>query len=133
MFGFGAQRSNRVAVLDGMYRRVIGDAVGLGTPDDPHVRRRRGDDVQTGGQLSMVPGSNDHPLARTGARRALARIGEDVGPHVEARQHVVTVFRVRRSQPDWPRRQIKPCRGIQGVKIRADDGAEVRCGKGPHV
>ena len=59
------------------------------------------------------------------AGRALARVGEHVGPHVQHRQHVVAIAAVRGRRSGPGRGEVEPRRGVEGVEVRPYDDPEV--------
>ena len=122
-----------VAVLDLTDRWVVGGAVGLGAPDNPHIRRGRVDHRQALRQRTVVVRRCHDEVLGLGAGGALAGVGEHVGPHVEHRQHVVPVAGVGGVHDDRTGGEVQPRRGVQGVEVGSHDRPELRIRKRTHV
>ncbi|MNW51277.1 hypothetical protein D3C74_287590 [compost metagenome] len=126
------QRAHAHAVLHRVHGRVVRGAVGLDATDGPHVRGRRDDQrdllgqvVVELGEVALVVGPHDQVVACPRPGGALADRREDVGPHVQERQHVVAVVGVRDVQQHRAVGQVEPQVRVEGVEVGADDRPEV--------
>ncbi|GAA4982984.1 hypothetical protein GCM10025734_04620 [Kitasatospora paranensis] len=118
-----------VTVLDLVDGVVVSGAVGLGPSDEPHVWGGGAQDRGPGRGVAPPVGADDEVVLVAGAGGALADGGEDVGPHVHQRQHVVPVGGVGDMEFDRAGGEVEPGVGVEGVEVGPDDGTEVRWGK----
>jgi len=120
------ERRDLVARLDFVHGGVICRAVGLGSPDNPHIRRRRVDPRHARRNLAAPAGRRDEKVGRLRASCPPAERGENVRPHVEHRQEIVAAVRVRRRDDQRLLGEVEPGARIEGVEIRPDDVFEIR-------
>ena len=116
---------------------VVGWPIRLGSPNDPHERRRRINTLDVAGEPEFL-----EPLAeiRSPARRSKEEIpclrtrgppsrrGKYVGPHVEHWQKVIATISIGRGDDHRLPAQVEPGNGIKGIKVYSHHGLEI-CGR----
>ena len=122
------QRCDRVAVLNGVDRVVVGRTVGFGAADDPDVRCRCIDGCEFRWDCPTPSGGTSKKLAasfpscasrvrRTRRSTCRALVGDSSG------------LRVGHRNDHWLAGYMHPCARIERVEIRSHDDSHVRDGK----
>ena len=113
----GAERRERVLLLQRGHRRALVRPVRLHLPVNPDIARRGpvrlGD---AGGRRALPAGAGDQEVGSRRSRGALADRGEDVAPHVEQRDDVVAAAGVRHGEHERLFVEIRPRHREQRVE-----------------
>ena len=122
------QRRDLEPGLDLIHGGVVGRSVGLGAADDPDIGRGRVDANDACRQRAAPARRRHGIIAGLGSGRAPARGRENVGPHVEHRQQVITPMRIRNRYDHRLLGQVEPGAGIESVEVRPDHHLHVSRG-----
>jgi hypothetical protein len=108
-----------------MHRVVIARAISLGAADDPDIGGGRADARKSIRNRSAPTGWRDQEIGRLGARRPPARRRENIRPHIEHRQEVISPVRVGCGNDLWFLGQIEPRNGIERIEVDPNDHLQI--------
>ena len=119
------ERRDFVAGLNLMHRGVIRRSVRPGAADDPDVGSWCGDARDSCRNLAAPAGRGDEETGRLGSGRPPAGRRENVRPHVEHRQEVISPVRVWRGDDLRFLGEVQPRDRIERVEVDPHDHLQV--------